>query len=91
MRIYRTYVNDSSIRNKAMLIMGSFLGDVRGKSMNIASKLMRLNKTKTMTTRDLAAAVHMAVPSVLGQPAHFEGTLHCQRLHEADQKEKGSV
>src|SRR6056300_1889062 len=60
---------DTGISTKGMSIMNSFISDIFDKIANEAGKLVRYNKTGTLTSREIQTAVRLALPGELAKHA----------------------
>lgn len=65
---------DTGISNKAMNIMNSFINDIFDRLATEASKLAKINKTKTLSSREIQTAVRLMLPGELAKHAMSEGT-----------------
>ena len=66
--------SDTGISNKAMNIMNSFINDIFERLATEASKLAKINKTKTLSSREIQTAVRLILPGELAKHAMSEGT-----------------
>lgn len=79
---YSTYIykvlkqvhHDIGISNKAMAIMNSFINDIFERIAGEAANLVRYNKTKTLSSREIQTAVRLILPGELAKHAVSEGT-----------------
>ncbi len=62
------------ISKKAMNIMNSFINDTFDKMAIEASKLVRYNKKRTLSSREIQSAVKLMLPGELAKHAISEGT-----------------
>jgi histone H2B len=62
------------ISKKAMNIMNSFINDIFDRLSIEASKLVRYNKRRTMSSREIQSAVKLLLPGELSKHAVSEGT-----------------
>jgi histone H2B len=62
------------ISKKAMGIMNSFINDIFERLSIEASKLVRYNKKRTMSSREIQSAVKLLLPGELSKHAVSEGT-----------------
>jgi len=62
------------ISKKAMNIMNSFINDTFDKMAAEASKLVRYNKKRTLSSREVQSAVKLMLPGELAKHAISEGT-----------------
>jgi histone H2B len=65
---------DTGVSSKAMSIMNSFMNDIFERLASEASKLSKINKTKTLSSRDIQTAVRLHFPGELAKHAVSEGT-----------------
>ena len=66
--------SDIGISKKAMSIMNSFINDSFDRIALEASKLVRFNKKKTLSSREVQTAVRLLLPGELSKHAVSEGT-----------------
>ena len=62
------------ISKKAMQIMNSFINDTFDKMAGEAGKLVRYNRKKTLSSREIQSAVKLMLPGELAKHAISEGT-----------------
>ena len=65
---------DVGISAKAMSIMNSFVNDIFERIANEASRLAKLNKKATVSSREIQTAVRLLLPGELAKHAVSEGT-----------------
>ncbi|KRX04370.1 Histone-fold [Pseudocohnilembus persalinus] len=65
---------DIGISKKAMSIMNSFINDSFDRIALESSKLVRFNKRKTLSSREIQTAVKLLLPGELARHAISEGT-----------------
>ncbi|EGR31260.1 hypothetical protein IMG5_114680 [Ichthyophthirius multifiliis] len=65
---------DVGISKKAMNIMNSFINDSFERIALEASKLVRFNKRRTLSSREVQTAVKLLLPGELARHAISEGT-----------------
>mmetsp|Transcript_29951 Transcript_29951/g.27416 ORF Transcript_29951/g.27416 Transcript_29951/m.27416 type:complete len:124 (+) Transcript_29951:73-444(+) len=65
---------DTGISKKAMNIMNSFINDIFEKISLEASKLVRYNKKRTLSSREIQTGVKLLLPGELAKHAISEGT-----------------
>ena len=65
---------DTGVSKKAMNIMNSFINDIFEKIALEASKLVRYNKRRTLSSREIQTAVKLILPGELAKHAISEGT-----------------
>jgi len=73
-KVLKQVHSDTGISNKAMNIMNSFINDIFERLATEASKLAKINKTKTLTSREIQTAVRLTLPGELAKHAMSEGT-----------------
>lgn len=81
-RSYSTYIYrvlkqihpDTSISNKAMAIVNSFVADVLERIGGEAGRLARYNKRNTISSREIQTATRLILPGELAKHAVSEGT-----------------
>ena len=79
---YQTYIHkvlkqvhlDVAISSKAMAIMNSFVNDIFERIAVESSRLTRINKVLTTSSRDVQTAVRLLLPEELAKHAVSEGT-----------------
>ncbi|KAL0248102.1 hypothetical protein GEMRC1_003339 [Eukaryota sp. GEM-RC1] len=65
---------DTGISTKAMGIMNSFVNDIFERIATEASRLARINKRNTLSSREIQTAVRLLLPGELSKHAVSEGT-----------------
>ena len=65
---------DTGISSRAMGIMNSFIYDTFERIAVEAGRLVRYNKSKTLTSREVQTAVRLVLPGELAKHAVSEGT-----------------
>ena len=65
---------DVGVSKKAMNIMNSFINDIFEKIALESSKLVRYNKKRTLSSREIQTAVKLILPGELAKHAISEGT-----------------
>ena len=65
---------DTGISKKSMSIMNSFINDVFDRMAQEAIKLVRYNKKKTLSSREMQTAIRLMLPGELSKHAVSEGT-----------------
>eukprot|EP01013_Petalomonas_cantuscygni_P032221 TRINITY_DN5868_c0_g1_i1.p1 TRINITY_DN5868_c0_g1~~TRINITY_DN5868_c0_g1_i1.p1 ORF type:complete len:124 (-),score=0.03 TRINITY_DN5868_c0_g1_i1:30-401(-) len=73
-KVLKQVHSDTGISNKAMNIMNSFINDIFDRLATEASKLAKINKTKTLSSREIQTAVRLTLPGELAKHAMSEGT-----------------
>lgn len=93
---YSTYIykvlkqvhQDIGISNKAMAIMNSFIQDIFERIAVEAANLVRINKSKTLTSREIQTAVRLILPGELAKHAVSEGTKAVTKYNSSAGKEE---
>ena len=65
---------DTGVSSKAMSILNSLMNDMFDKIATEASKLARISKKPTITSREIQTAVRLVLPGELAKHAVSEGT-----------------
>ena len=65
---------DTGISKKSMGVMNSFINDIFDRIAQEAVKLVRYNKKKTLSSREVQTAVRLMLPGELSKHAVSEGT-----------------
>jgi histone H2B len=73
-KVLKQVHQDIGISNKAMAIMNSFIQDIFERIAVEAANLVRINKNKTLTSREIQTAVRLILPGELAKHAVSEGT-----------------
>jgi histone H2B len=73
-KVLKQVHSDTGISKKAMLIVNSFVNDVFERLSSEAGKLVRTNKGKTLSAREVQTAVRLTLPGELAKHAQAEGT-----------------
>ncbi|KAL0227788.1 hypothetical protein RCL1_003931 [Eukaryota sp. TZLM3-RCL] len=73
-RVLRQVHPDTGISTKAMAIMNSFVNDIFERIASEASRLARINKRNTLSSREIQTAVRLLLPGELSKHAVSEGT-----------------
>ena len=63
-----------TISGKTMKIVNSFIGDVFERIASEAANLVRVNKKRTLGSREIQTAVRLVLPTELAKHAMAEGT-----------------
>jgi histone H2B len=82
MSTYSTYIYrvlkqvhpDTSISRRAMSIMNSFINDIFSRIATEAGNLVRYNKKKTISVREVQTSIRLILPGELAKHAVSEGT-----------------
>ena len=73
-RILKSIHPNMSISKRTMSIMNSIAGDVFNRIAKTAAELTRHNKKRTLSSREVQAAVRLLLPGELAKHAITEGT-----------------
>ena len=73
-KVLRQVHPETGISKKSMNIMNSFIGDLFERIAMEASKLVRYNKRRTLSSREIQSAVKLLLPGELAKHAISEGT-----------------
>lgn len=73
-KVLRQVHPEIGISRKAMSIMNSFINDIFDRTALEASKLVRFNKRRTLSSREIQTAVKLLLPGELARHAISEGT-----------------
>ena len=73
-KVLKQVHSDIGISKKAMNIMNSFINDSFDRIALEASKLVRFNKRRTLSSREVQTAVKLLLPGELAKHAISEGT-----------------
>eukprot|EP00916_Digyalum_oweni_P026856 GHVL01044077.1.p1 GENE.GHVL01044077.1~~GHVL01044077.1.p1 ORF type:complete len:126 (+),score=11.88 GHVL01044077.1:131-508(+) len=65
---------ETGISKKSMSIMNSFINDVFDRLASEATRLIRFNKKRTLSSREVQTAVRLMLPGELSKHAVSEGT-----------------
>ena len=65
---------DTGISKKSMSIMNSFINDIFDRMATESVKLVRYNKKKTLSSREMQTAIRLMLPGELSKHAVSEGT-----------------
>ena len=74
---------NTRISKKGIQIMNNFVTDTFDKVANEASKLCKMNKTQTLSSRDVQSAVRLVLPGELSKHAVSEGTKAMTKFSQA--------
>ena len=72
-KVLRLVHSDIGVSAKAMLILNSFIHDMFDKISDECSKLVLINKRKTITSREIQTAIRLVIPGELAKHAISEG------------------
>lgn len=73
-KVLKQVHSDIGISKKAMAIMNSFINDTFDRVCTESSKLVRYNKKRTLSSREIQTAVKLLLPGELAKHAISEGT-----------------
>ncbi|CAD8046451.1 unnamed protein product (macronuclear) [Paramecium tetraurelia] len=73
-KVLRQVHPEIGVSRKAMNIMNSFINDIFDRIALEASKLVRFNKRRTLSSREIQTAVKLLLPGELARHAISEGT-----------------
>jgi len=73
-KVLRQVHPETGISKKAMNIMNSFINDLFERIALESSKLVRYNKRRTLSSREIQSAVKLLLPGELAKHAISEGT-----------------
>lgn len=81
-RTWSTYVyralkqvnKELTVSSKAMAVVNSFVSDIFERIAREAASLSRINKRRTLGSREIQTAVRLLLPAELGKHAMAEGT-----------------
>ncbi|KAL0207731.1 hypothetical protein P9112_012359 [Eukaryota sp. TZLM1-RC] len=86
-RVLRQVHPDTGISTKAMGIMNSFVNDIFERIATEASRLARVNKRNTLSSREIQTAVRLLLPGELSKHAVSEGTKAVTKFSSAGEAE----
>ena len=73
-RVLKQVHPDTGVSKRTMSILNSFVGDTFARIASEAGKLVKFNKRKTMSAREVQTAVRLVLPGELAKHAVSEGT-----------------
>ena len=73
-RVLKQVHPDTGVSKRAMSILNSFVSDTFDRIASEAGKLVKYNKRKTMSAREVQTAVRLVLPGELAKHAVSEGT-----------------
>ena len=79
-RVLKQVHPDSGISKKSMSILNSFVLDLFERLAGEASRLIKYNKKKTLSSREIQTAVRLLLPGELSKHAVSEGTKAVTKL-----------
>lgn len=65
---------ETGVTKKSMNIMNSFINDIFDRLVTEATRLIRYNKKRTLSSREIQTAVRLLLPGELSKHAVSEGT-----------------
>ena len=80
---------DIGISRNGMSIMNSFINDIFERIASQAGKLVRYNKKRTLTSREIQTAVRLILPGQLAKHAVTEGTKAVKDMQDQKQHSMG--
>ena len=78
-RVLKQVHPETGISKRSMSIMNSFINDVFERTALEASRLVRYNKKRTLSSREIQTAVRLLLPGELAKHALTEGTKACTK------------
>ena len=78
-RVLKQVHPETGISKRSMSIMNSFINDVFERVALEASRLVRYNKKRTLSSREIQTAVRLLLPGELAKHALTEGTKACTK------------
>ena len=78
-RVLKQVHPETGISKRSMSIMNSFINDIFERSALEASRLVRYNKKRTLSSREIQTAVKLLLPGELAKHALTEGTKACTK------------
>ncbi|EIM90073.1 histone-fold-containing protein [Stereum hirsutum FP-91666 SS1] len=73
-RVLKQVHPDTGVSNRAMAVLNSFVADIFERIAVEASKLSKINKKSTISSREIQTAVRLILPGELSKHAISEGT-----------------
>ena len=83
-KVLKQVHNDVGISKKSMEIMNSFVVDMFEKIALESSKLVRYNKKRTLSAREVQSAVKLILPGELAKHAIIEGAKAVNKIASVD-------
>ena len=83
-KVLKQVHQDTGITKTSMSIMNSFINDLFERISLEASKLIRYNKKKTLSAREIQSSVKLLLPGELAKHAILEGNKAMQNLVNSD-------
>ena len=78
-RVLKQVHPETGISKRSMSIMNSFINDIFERTALEASRLVRYNKKRTLSSREIQTAVRLLLPGELAKHALTEGTKACTK------------
>ncbi len=78
-RVLKQVHPETGISKRSMSIMNSFINDIFERVALEASRLVRYNKKRTLSSREIQTAVRLLLPGELAKHALTEGTKACTK------------
>ena len=78
-RVLKQVHPETGISKRSMSIMNSFINDIFERIALEASRLVRYNKKRTLSSREVQTAVRLLLPGELAKHALTEGTKACTK------------
>ncbi len=82
-KVLKSIANDIGISRKGMNVLNSLVTDMFERVALEASKLVRYNKKKTLSSNDIQTAVKLLLPTDLGSHAIMEATKAISKFNSA--------
>lgn len=76
------------MNKKAMSIVNSFINDIFDRIATEATRLMRLNKKRTLSSREIQTSVKLLIPGELGKTAVSEGRQAVNKYNNINDEDK---
>ena len=83
MKVLKQVHPETRISKKGMTIINNFVEDTFEKIASEASKLCRIHKRATMSSRDVQSAIRLVLPGELAKHAVSEGTKAMTKFSQA--------
>ena len=83
MKVLKQVHPETRISKKGMTIINNFVEDTFEKIASEASKLCRIHKRMTMSSRDVQSAIRLVLPGELAKHAVSEGTKAMTKFSQA--------
>ncbi len=82
-RVLKQVHIETGISKKSMSVMNSFINDLFERISMEASKLVRYNKKRTLSAREIQSSVKLLLPGELARHAIIEGTKALNRISQS--------